>query len=122
MCHLAGQVDQLLDPPHEVARGEVRGVEDLVEVVASAQRYAAHANARSGSRLNSILCSRWSCSRSPQSRTVSASACWPGPPGSRGGPASSARRDSYTSADRAAARPDGDSCDHTPCSIASEAT
>ena len=69
----------------------------------SAQRYAAQAKPRSGSRRKSSRCSLSSASSSAQSRTISAIDSLTSPPGIRGERASSGRRASKTRTDSAAA-------------------
>ena len=85
----------------EVAGGEV--AQRALQGGAPAQACAFQAKPRSGSRRNDSRWLRSTPSSSPHRLTMSASTARTGPPGSRGGPASSGRRASKVSADTQAA-------------------
>ena len=119
--HLAGQVDQLLDPAHEVAGGEVGAQQDVVEVVA--QRPAIRGPGEAGVGLAQELqtCSRSTSARSRHSRAISSITGRLRPPGHRR-LASSVRRASKTSSDSTAASSAGSRPRHRSCRIDSAAS
>ena len=92
---LVGEVEQLLDPAHEVAGGELGDVQDVVELVALGPAVGGPGEAEVGLvELVEVVVALEGVEVGPDARPSRRAPAAPRPPGIRGDAASSGRRDS----------------------------